>query len=275
MQHPVFDQMGELVEVIGTTVDVTDRKRAEAEIGRLRQLEADLARINRMSTMGELTASLAHEVNQPIAAAVTNANTSVRWLAGEIPNIDEAREAAKRAAKDATRAAEIITRIRSVFKKGALQRDLVDLNQVVNDVLALLRDEATKWQVGISSELAANVPPLVADRVQLQQVLMNLMVNSIDAMKGVDGPRKLTVTSQHDGGEQVLVAVRDSGIGLPPDIGRIFDAFFTTKPQGTGMGLAISRSIIESHGGRLWANSNPGGGATLYFTLPIQVEVRV
>ncbi len=275
MRHPVFDAAGELVEVIGTTVDVTRRKHAEAELERLRQLEADLARINRVTTMGELTASLAHEINQPIAAAVTNANTSVRWLAGELPNIDEAREAAKRAAKDANRAAAIINRIRSLFKKGTPHRELVDINDVINDVVALLQNQATQTRVSIRSELAANLPPAVADRVQLQQVLMNLMLNSIEAMRGVDGARRLTLTSRRDGNDQLLVAVIDSGVGLPSEIGELFDAFFTTKPQGTGMGLAISRSIVESHGGRLWASSNSGPGATFYFTLPITSEAQV
>jgi PAS domain S-box-containing protein len=255
--------------------DITDRKRAEAELERLRQLEADLGHMNRVTTLGELTASLAHEVNQPIAAAVTNANTSVRWLASEIPNIDEAREAAKRAAKDATRAADIINRIRSLFTKGEVQRESVDVNDIINDMIVLLRNEAMRYAVSIRSTLAADLPHVMADRVQLQQVLMNLMANSIDAMKEVSGIRELTLMSQRAGSGQVLVSVTDNGMGLPPDMGQIFHAFFTTKPHGTGMGLAISRTIIESHGGRLWASSNSDRGATFYFTLPTKIEAQL
>lgn len=254
--------------------DITDRKRAEAERDKLRQLEADLARINRVTTMGELTASLAHEINQPIAAAVTDANTSVRWLASETPNIEEAREAAKRAVKDATRAGEIISRVRSLFKKGSPQRELVNLNEVIEEMTSLLRNEAIRYGVSIESKLAADLPQVMADRVQLQQVLMNLMLNGIDAMKGVANPRKLTLSSQRDGSNQLLVSVSDTGIGVPSESGQIFQAFFTTKPHGTGMGLAISRTIIESHGGRLWTTSNSGYGAIFYFTLPTTVEAQ-
>lgn len=253
--------------------DTTGRKRAEEERDRLRRLQAELARINRLTTMGELTASVAHEINQPIAAAVTNANTSVRWLANEIPNIDEAREAAKRAAKDATRAADIINRIRSLFKKGEAQREWVDVNEIIDDMIVLLRSEAIRCNVSIHRELSADLPHVMADRVQLQQVLMNLMANSIDAMKGVDGTRELVLTAERDGSDQLLVSVCDTGVGLPPDASQIFSAFFTTKPHGTGMGLAISRTIIESHGGRLWASANSGRGATFCFTLPIKSEV--
>ena len=271
MRHPVFDGAGDLIEVIGTAVDVTERKRAEEELERLHQLEADMAHMNRVTTLGELTASLAHEINQPIAAAVTNANTSVRWLASENPNIGEAREAAKRAAKDATRAAEIINRIRALFKKGEAQRESVAVNDIIDDMIVLLHNEAIRYVVSIHRELAGDLPHVMADRVQLQQVLLNLMVNGIDAMKGVDGTRELTLISQHAGSDQILVSVGDNGVGLPPDMGQIFNAFFTTKPHGTGMGLAISRTIIESHGGRLWASSNSGPGATFHFTLPIKV----
>lgn len=270
----IFDGAGELVEVIGTVIDVTERKRAEAEIDRLRQLEADLARTNRITTMGELTASLAHEINQPIAAAVTNANTSVRWLAGEPPDVDEAREAARRAAKDATRAAEIVNRIRALFKKGDAQREWVDVNEIIDELVVLLRNEAMRCNVSIHRQLSADLPQVIADRVQLQQVLMNLMVNGMDAMKGAAGTRELTLVSQRAGSDQVMVSVSDNGVGLPIEAGRIFNAFFTTKPNGTGMGLAISRTIIESHGGRLWASSNSDRGATFHFTLPTEIEAR-
>ena len=223
--------------------------------------------------MGELTASLAHEINQPIAAAVTNANTSVRWLANEVPNVQEAREAAKRAAKDATRAAEIINRIRSLFRKGGLERELVDINQLIDEMIVLvLRTEADRQGVSIRRKLAAELPAVLADRVQLQQVVLNLMINGIDAMKAVASPRVLTLATQRNGDNQLQISVSDTGTGLPAEQSKIFEAFFTTKPHGTGMGLAISRTIIESHGGRLWATSNPEGGSTFYFALPTGVE---
>jgi PAS domain S-box-containing protein len=254
--------------------DITDRKRAEQEKERLRHLEAELTHINRVSTMGELTASLAHEVNQPIAAAVTNASTCVRWLAGEVPNIEEARDAAKRTVKDAKRAAEIVGRIRLLFKKSAPQRELIDLNEVVSEMIALLRGDANRQGVSIRTELAPDLPQVAVDRVQLQQVLMNLMINGIEAMKDVDR-RELTLASRRDGQKEVRVSVSDSGVGLPPEGEEIFHAFFTTKPDGTGLGLAISRSITESHGGRLWASSNSGGGATFHLALPTTVEAHL
>lgn len=272
--HPILDASGDLVQFMGSVTDVTERRRTEQERERLRQLETELARINRISTMGELTASLAHEINQPIAAAVTNANTSVRWLANEVPNVQEAREAAKRAAKDATRAAAIINRIRSLFRKGAAERELVDINQLIDEMIVLvLRTEADRQGVSIRRELAADLPAVMADRVQLQQVVLNLMMNGIDAMKAVAGPRVLTLATQRNGDNHLQISVCDTGTGLPADQSKIFEAFFTTKPHGTGMGLAISRTIIESHGGRLWATSNPEGGSTFYFALPTGVEV--
>jgi C4-dicarboxylate-specific signal transduction histidine kinase len=258
-------------------LDVTERKRADEERERaeerLRQAQADLARVSRVTTMGELTASLAHEVNQPIAAAVTNASACVRWLAGEVPDLEEARAAARRSVKDGERAAEIISRIRRLFKKGAPQRELVDVNEVIREMIALLRSDATRHSVSVGTELSANLPQIMGDRVQLQQVLMNLIVNSIDAMKDVDGARELVVKSQRAENEQVLVSVSDTGVGLPPQqADRIFNAFFTTKPDGTGMGLSISRSIVESHGGRLWAAGNSPRGASVCLTLPINVD---
>jgi PAS domain S-box-containing protein len=266
---------GSRVFCLALVQDISERKLAEAERQRLHQLEAELTRINRVTTMGELTASLAHEINQPIAAAVTNANTSVRWLANEVPDIAEAREAAKRAAKDATRAAEIVSRIRSMFKKENPQRELVDVNQVIDEmVMMLLRSETNRSGVSIRSELAAGLPETMADRVQLQQVVLNLMMNGIDAMKDVDGARTLTVGSRRNGKNELVISVTDMGIGLPADNTRLFEAFFTTKPHGTGMGLAIGRSIIEAHGGRLWASSNAGRGATFSFTLPINTEAQ-
>jgi C4-dicarboxylate-specific signal transduction histidine kinase len=254
-------------------MDVTERKRAEEERERLRQAHADLARVNRVTTMGELTASLAHEVNQPIAAAVTNANTCLRWLTRDHPDVEEARAAASRIVKDSTRAAEIISRIRLQFKKGTLKREFVDVNEVVREMIAFLEAEATRYNIFVRTELAADLPQIMGDRVQLQQVTMNLILNSIDAMKDVDGTREIAIKSKREGNEQLEISVSDTGIGLPPrQADQIFNPFFTTKPHGTGMGLRISRSIIESHGGRLWAADNSPRGATFQFTLPIKAE---
>jgi C4-dicarboxylate-specific signal transduction histidine kinase len=249
-----------------------ERKHAEEA---LHQAQADLARVSRVTTMGELTASLAHEVNQPIAAAVTNANTCLRWLTREHPDVEEARAAAMRIVKDGTRAAEIIKRTRLLFKKGSPQRELVDVNEVIREMIVLLRGEATRHNISVGTELAADLPQVMGDRVQLQQVLMNLMLNGIDAMKDMDGARELVIKSQRAENGQLLVSVIDTGMGLPQQqADQIFNAFFTLKPQGTGMGLSISRSIVESHGGRLWAADNSPRGASFYFTLPIEAEAH-
>jgi PAS domain S-box-containing protein len=268
--HPVLDDSGNVVEYIGTIMDVTERKGAEEA---LRRAQAELAHISRVTTMGELTASLAHEVNQPIAASVTNAKTCLRWLAGDAPNLEEARAAVTRIVKDQTRAADIISRTRLLFTKGTPQWDRVDVNEVVREMIVLLRGEATRYNISVWTELAADLPEVKGDRVQLQQVLMNLMMNSIDAMKDVDGTRELAIKSQRAANEELLMSVSDTGVGLPgQQAEQIFTAFFTTKSHGTGMGLRISRSIVESHGGRLWARGNSPRGASFYFTLPIKVE---
>jgi len=273
--HPVRNLSGDLIEYVGTSIDVTERKRAEEERERLREAQADLARVNRVTTMGELTASLAHEVNQPIAAASTNANTCLRWLAGDTPNIEEARAAATRIMKDGKRAGEIISRIRQLFKKGTSQRELVDMNEIIREMIVLLRGETTRYNILVGTDLAADLPQVMADRVQLQQVLMNLMINGIEAMKDADGTRELAIRSQRIQNEEVVVSVTDSGVGLPPQqTEQIFNAFFTTKPHGTGMGLRISRSIIESHGGRLCAAANSPRGARFYFTLPTNAKAH-
>src|SRR5712664_274247 len=249
-----------------------ERKHAEET---LRQAQADLAHVNRVTTMGELTASLAHEVNQPIAAAVTNANTCLRWLTRDHPDVEEARAAATRIVKDGTRAGEIISRTRLLFEKGTPQHDLVDLNEVIGEMIVLLRGETTRYSISVRTELAADLPQVLGDRVQLQQVLMNLMINGIDAMRDADGTRELAIKSQRAENEQLLVSVTDTGVGLPPQQAeQIFNAFFTTKPHGTGMGLRISRSIIESHGGRLWAANNTPRGANFCFTLPTKAETK-
>jgi NO-binding membrane sensor protein with MHYT domain len=251
---------------------LSEQKRAEEA---LRRAQADLAHVNRVTTMGELTSSLAHEVNQPIAAAVINAGACLRWLDGDTPNLEEARACAMRIVENGTRAAEIISRIRLLFKKGALQRELVDVNRVIREMIDLLRGEATRFSVSVRTELAADLPQVMGDRVQLQQVVMNLIVNSIDAMKDVHGTRELALTSQRAENEQIIVCVSDTGVGLPPhQADQIFNAFFTTKLHGIGMGLSISRSIVESHSGRLWAADNSPRGASFHVILPTKVEAH-
>jgi PAS domain S-box-containing protein len=267
--HPVFSASGELVEFVGTGIDITERRQAEKERERLREVQADLARINRATTMGELTASLAHEINQPITAAATDARTCLRWLAREQPDIGEARESAARMVNAVTRAADIVSRLRQLFKKGAPQTDLVDVSEVIQEMVVLLRSEASRHSVSILTELSEYLPRVVADRVQLQQVLMNLMLNGIEAMQDTKSERRLTIRGLVAERGQLLISVTDTGVGISPEqADQIFNAFFSTKAQGTGMGLSISRSIVESHGGRLWATSNSGGGTTFSFALP-------
>jgi signal transduction histidine kinase len=221
--------------------------------------------------MGELTASLAHEIKQPITAAVTDARTCLRWLGCDKPDVSEARDAASRLVTDVTRAAEIISRIGSLFNKGAVRRELVDVNELIQEMIVLLRSEAARYSISIRSSLAHDLFMIMADRVQLQQVFMNLMLNGIEAMKDIGAGGELTIRSEEGDSSQVLISVGDTGVGLQPEhVEQVFNAFYTTKAGGTGMGLAISRSIIESHGGRLWANPNSGRGATFQFTLPIE-----
>jgi PAS domain S-box-containing protein len=255
---------------LGTGIDVTEHELLKQETERLRQLETALAHINRVSMMGEMAASLAHEIKQPIAAAMTSANSCIEWLAQEPPNLDRARAAAAKIDKYGNRAAEIIDHLRSLYRKSPPKTELIDVNEIVREIFTLLHDEAIRYSIAMRPELAAEPPKIKADRVQLQQVFMNLMLNAIEAMR--DGGGELTAKSQLQDGH-LLFSVSDTGPGLPvgsPD--QIFAAFFTTKPQGSGMGLAISRTIVESHGGRLWATPNDGRGATFHFTLPTDVQ---
>ena len=246
---------------------------AEAVDQRLHQLEADLARMNRVSMMGELTASLAHEINQPIAAAAASAMACVQWLRRETPDIAEASGAASKIARDLGRASDIIERVRSLYLRDTAKREPVNVNEIIQDMIVLLRDAANRSSISIRTELDFGLPMIAADRVQLHQVLMNLMLNGIDAMKDTGADLSVTSTRTEDG--QILIAVSDSGCGLPVDgRERLFEAFFTTKPQGTGMGLCLSRRIIESHGGCLWASANTGRGATFRFTLPSEANPR-
>ena len=247
-------------------MDITERKRADEA---LHKTQAELAHVTRVATLGELTASIAHEVNQPLAAIVTNGNACLRWLAGDSPNLDEARETARRIIRDGNRAGDVIGRIRTLLRKTGTEKELLDMNQAVREVVALAEDEVRRNEVALRTELTGDLPPILGDRVELEQVVLNLIMNAIEAMSAIgDRPRELVVRTQSGEVDQVCVTVQDSGIGLDPQsMGRIFDAFYTTKSQGMGMGLAISRSIVENHGGQLWAVPNEGPGATFQFTL--------
>jgi PAS domain S-box-containing protein len=283
---------GEL-EFIGTTMDITERKRAEEELRQneisLREAQNELAHVSRVTTMGELAASIAHEINQPLAGMLTNANAGLRWLAGELPNLNETREAVRRIIRDGNRAGEIIGRIRALAKKAPPQKDWLDLNQAIREVIAMAGNEVTQHRVSLETQLANDLPFILGDRIQLEQVILNLLINAIEAMSEVgEGPRELWVSSEKvtevSGkpeedtlaeleGTHVLIGVRDTGPGVDPKgLDRLFGAFYSTKPQGLGMGLAISRSIIEAHGGRLWAAANEPKGAVFQFTLPIGVS---
>ncbi|SOE87275.1 PAS domain S-box-containing protein [Burkholderia sp. YR290] len=266
------DAEGKILKFIGTTTDIDEQKRAEDG---LRQAQADLARINRATTMGELAASLAHEITQPITGAIANANACLRWLDRDKPDLDEMRSAVTNIVRDGQRAAQIIARIRTQFEKGAMNQEVIEVSEIVRDTVGLLHGEAARYDISVRTELAAGLPQIVGDRVQLQQVAMNLILNSIEAMKNVDGIREMVIRSQRAESGQILVSVSDTGMGVPPQLAeQIFDPFFTTKPHGTGMGLRICRSIVESHGGRLWVTRALGRGAVFQFTLPVAVADR-
>jgi PAS domain S-box-containing protein len=270
--EPISSPSGELLQFVGVAMDVTERKRAEEERQRLRQAETDLAHISRVNLMGHLTASLAHEINQPIGAAVANAEACLQFLDRDQPDVVEAREAALEMATDARRAATIIDRVRSLYRKGSSPQERVDVNEVIREMVLMLHNQASRYSVIMRTELDETLPNVMADRVQLQQVMMNLMLNGIEAMRDTTG--ELIVKSQLAEEGQFLISVIDTGVGLPADnADQIFNAFFTTKSQGTGLGLAITRSIVESHGGRVWATANPVRGATFQFTLPSTLAV--
>jgi C4-dicarboxylate-specific signal transduction histidine kinase len=236
----------------------------------LREAQAELAHVNRVTAMGQLAASITHEVNQPLTAVVTNGAACLRWLQRDRPDLDEACAAVQRVVREGQRAGAIITRLRALAQKAPPHKDWLDLNATIRDVLALVRSEVQRHRVVVETHLAEPVPRVRADRIQVQQVLLNLLINAIEALSGVgDGPRELVVQSDTDAAQGVLVTVRDSGPGLDPQsLDRLFEAFYTTKPHGLGLGLAISRSIIEAHGGRLWATANVPHGAVVQFTVP-------
>jgi signal transduction histidine kinase len=246
----------------------------EAEKAAAYEARSQLAHVGRVTTLGELTASIAHEVNQPLAAAVINGNACMRWLAAEPPNLDEARQAAGRLVNDANRASEIIAQVRALTKSSPPEKDWLQINDIILATVSLIESEIHQNQVSLQTDLADDVPPVQGDRVQLQQVILNLILNAVEAMNRIPaGPRELIISSAKNDSKGVLITVQDSGVGLVPDnLDRLFNAFYTTKPEGMGMGLAISRSIVEAHGGHIWATPNAPRGAVFRFILPIGTE---
>jgi C4-dicarboxylate-specific signal transduction histidine kinase len=253
---------------MGTAIDVTERKQAEEA---LRKVRADLAHAGRVAVLGELTATIAHEVNQPLAGVVSSGNACLRWLANEPPNIENAKQSVDRIIRDAHRASEVIGRVRSLAKKHPPEKAWLNINDAVIETLSLIRVEAVQHGVSLRSQLSDSIPPVWADRIEVQQVILNLFINGIEAVSAVDnGQRDVLVTTSKDKWDDVLLTVCDTGTGLDPaKFEQIFDAFYTTKREGMGMGLAVSRSIIEAHGGRLWASQNEPRGAIFQFTLPV------
>ena len=272
--HPLFSADGELVEMVATHVDVTERKRAQQEHERLRQLESDLAHMNRLSIMGELTASLAHEILHPIATARNNARAAVRFLDMSPPNMAEVREALACIVRDADRGKAIVDRIREHIKKAPPRNDRFDINEAIEEVIEMVRAPIDKNGVSVRTRLAAGVTSVWGDRVQLQQVVLNLILNAVEAMDSVEERgRRLSIRTEQRGAVGILVAVQDSGPGIDPEhLQRVFEPFYTTKPSGLGMGLSICRSIIDAHGGRLWAEANQPRGTVFQFTLPAAQE---
>jgi PAS domain S-box-containing protein len=270
----IRDESGRPRSVFGTIQDLTERKGAEEA---LREVQAELERANRVTTIGQLTASVAHEVSQPIAAAVTNAQAALRWLRAQRPDLEEVRQALERIVRDANRAGDVIGGIRAMIKKAPPRKDRFDLNEATLDVIALTRSEVLRHSVSLQTQLAAGLPTVDGDRIQLQQVILNLILNAVEAMGGIDeGARELRISTETDAPGGVLVTVRDTGAGVDPrSADRLFEAFYTTKPEGLGMGLAICRSIIEAHGGRLWASANEPRGTVFQFMLPAERDETV
>jgi PAS domain S-box-containing protein len=276
---PLRDEKGTIVEWYAASTDIEDLKRAEEELrqqeARLRDAEIELAHANRVTTTGQLAASIAHEVSQPIAAALTNANAASRWLGAEPPDLEEVRQALGRIIRDGRRASDIIGRIRALVRKAPPRKDQLDINETMLEVIALTHSELRRNGTSLQTRLADGLPLIPGDRIQLQQVMLNLVLNAVEAMSGSsETTRELLIRTEQDGPGSVLVAVQDSGPGLKPEsLDRLFDPFYTTKPGGMGMGLSICRSIVEAHGGRVWAMANVPQGAIFQFTLPRQPEI--
>ncbi|MGZ7079926.1 MAG: PAS domain-containing sensor histidine kinase, partial [Thermoanaerobaculia bacterium] len=268
--HGTRDQDGR-VEYIGAVQDVTERRLSEEALGKVR---SELAHVARVSSLGVMSASIAHEVNQPLSGIITNASTCLRMLAADPPNVDGARETARRTIRDGNRASDVVTRLRALFSKKNATTEWVDLNEAASEVIALSRSELQRNRVILRSELAHDLPPVTGDRVQLQQVILNLLLNALDAMSGVDDrPRQLVIRTERDEGDRARLTVQDAGVGLDTEnVERLFEAFYTTKSGGMGIGLSVSRSIIENHHGRLWAAPNEGPGATFSFSIPYRPE---
>ena len=271
---PLRDETGTIVKWYGVTTDIEDRRRAaealRASEEQLELLRTELARVSRVTTLGELTAAIAHEMKQPLAATITNAQTALRWLNAQPAGLAEAGQALGRIVKDGNRAGEVIDRIRALIKKAPPREEHLEINGAIREVIELARGEAVKNGVSVKTELAEGLPLIRGDRIQLQQVILNLILNAVEATSGIDGgARELQISSGRAGSDGVLVAVRDSGPGLDPkSADRLFESFYTTKPGGLGLGLSICRSIIEAHGGRLWASANVPRGAIFQFTVP-------
>ncbi len=271
-------ETGQPMNIGNVCRDITERKRAEAKARqndrRYREMQTELAHANRVAAMGQLTASIAHEVNQPLTGVITYGDACLRWLDGEVPRIDQARNAVEQMIGSARRASDVIARIRALSRKDALETAQLDINKAIDDVIALIREEINVHGVSLQLDLGASLPPVDGDRIQLQQVIMNLLMNGIQATSWVTGrPRELRIRTLEHGSDQILVAVEDSGPGIESEnIDRVFKAFYTTKPDGIGMGLSICRSIVEAHGGRLWATANVPHGATFQFTLAVNAD---
>ena len=260
--------------MVATHVDVTERKRAQEEHERLRQLESDLAHMNRLSIMGELAASLAHEILHPIATARNNARAGMRFLEMSPPDLAEVKEALACIVRDADRAKDIVGRMRDHIKKAPPRREPFDLNEAIDEVIVMVRSAIDKNRVSVRTHLMTGLNPVRGDRVQLQQVVLNLILNAVEAMSSVEeGARELSISTEQDQTSDILVAVQDSGPGIDPEhLERVFAPFYTTKTSGIGMGLSICRSIIAAHGGRLWAEANDARGAIFQFTLPAGLD---
>jgi signal transduction histidine kinase len=272
---PLRDRRGDIAKWYAASTDIEDLKRTEEVLRQreiyLREAQAELAHVNRVTTAGQLAASIAHEVAQPVAASVTNANAALRWLSAEPPQLDEVSQAVGRIVRDGRRASEILGRIRALVRKAPQRKDELDINETIGEVLALTRAELRRNRITARTQLAADLPPVLGDRVQLQQVLLNLILNAVEAMSTTDDDlRELLIATAADGTDALTIAVGDSGPGLPPEtLARLFDAFFTTKTDGMGMGLSICRSIVDAHGGKVWATANEPRGAIFHFTLPV------